>query len=261
MNSASGTVFSYPKSGRTMLRRMLAELVVHEFGLPVVPSLRTMYEIIPSTTGPVSRTTGSALPHNVPQISMSHSVPALPPDRPYVCLVREPHAVLISHFHHARFHYSHVAEPYDRADDTTFARFLASPDGLPSLMRYLDWVSDLPSERIFHYESLSSRRVDNLRLICAQLDLSHSDEGLQRAASAGDFQAMRDEESKAPMPAHIVRPAEPDSRRMRRGLAEPGCDEPLFRGEGAREVMAREVMCASARAQTMYHRLCPVPFS
>src|SRR4051794_40910061 len=126
MSSISVSAYSYPKCGRTLLRRMLAELVAHEYALPAAPSLRTMYELIPSTTGPSSRTTRSTLPVGVPQISMSPSVPALPPDRPYVCLVREPHAVLISHFHHARFHYTHLAEPYERDDASTFNRFLES---------------------------------------------------------------------------------------------------------------------------------------
>jgi hypothetical protein len=197
------------------------------------------------------------MPVGVPQVSMSHSVPALPPDRPFVCLVREPHAVLISHFHHARFHYSHLVEPYGSADAPNFSRFLTSPEGMPALMRYLDWMSDVPAERVIHYESLCTRRLDNLRQVCNLLGWTPSEAGLQRAATAGDFGRMSREEATAPMPGHTVQPHEPDSRRMRVGRAAAGCAEPLFRDEGVQEVEARELERASHRARSMYRNLCP----
>jgi hypothetical protein len=261
VSSNDAVIYSYPKCGRTMVRRMLAELLVHDHALPVTPSLRTMYEIIPSTAGPSSRTTQTTLPDGVPRVSMSHSVPALPPDRPFVCLVREPHAVLISHFHHARFHYPHLAEPYEGADAPNFRRFLMSPEGMPALMRYLDWLSDVPAERVIHYESLARRRLEHLHQMCKVLGWTPSEAGLRRAAAAGDFGRMSSEEASAPMPEHIVQRDQPDSRRMRVGRAAAGCEEPLFRDEGVREAEARELRRASHRARSMFRRLCPVTAS
>jgi Sulfotransferase domain len=257
VSSIDAIIYSYPKCGRTLVRRMLAELLVHDHALPVTPTLRTMYEIIPSTAGPSSRTTRMTMPVGVPRVSMSHCVPALPPDRPFVCLVREPHAVLISHFHHARFHYSHLAEPYGSADAPNFSRFLTSSEGMPALMRYLDWLSDVPAERAIRYETLCTRRLENLRQMCELLGWTPSEAGLQRAAAAGDFGRMSFEETSAPMPGHTVKPRDPDSRRMRVGRATAGCGEPLFGDEGVREVEARELERASHRARSMFRRLCP----
>ena len=216
--SADAWLASYPKSGRTWFRFILANYFGIAAGLDVKVDLRSMFGIVPNfdldpVRGlPAFRFRDRA---DVPLIVVTHKSYSrlLMLDRPIIFMVREPRDVLVS----AYFHETRHKHRFDGDMDA----FLPHPRlGLPAYVRHLNgWAERLTAHRhlVLSYETLSADPIGSTMAALAFLGCDADPTAAERAIDASRFEAMRADEQRSGIPGHDYDRNDEQSLRMRRG--------------------------------------------
>lgn len=219
--SADSFLVSYPKSGRTWLRYMLAHYfaTVSSYDEPV--DLHNMFALVPNfDLDPVRGIPAFRFQSRhgpIPRIWVSHHDFhwRLFFHKPVIMIVRDPRDVIVSSYFHAVRH-------KHRFDGTMLDFIRHESQGLPAMCRYLNgWASAIERRPhyVLSYESLSKDTEQELRSTLAFLDCPIDARGLKAAVSAGSFASMQELELSEGIPGHEYDRSDNESLRMRRGRA------------------------------------------
>ena len=193
--NAQGCVASYPKSGRTWFRFMVASYLNDRFDLGLKMDLHTVLAIVPQYLADRSQGRGRYRfgdRPEVPFLVVSH----LPYRRllfarkDVVFLVRDPRDVMVS----AYFHWTR----HSREFAGWIADLLRDPQyGMPSLVSYLNgWADGLSRHRhiVVAYEQLSRDTYAVLDAVMRFLRVGVDRNMLQLAIAGASLEAMREVE-------------------------------------------------------------------
>jgi hypothetical protein len=195
MADADVVFVSFPKSGRTFVRVMLARLYQQQFGIDEREVLKFA--------------TLKQAGHEVPRLLFTHGGDAMRrPDRvkvnashfagrKVVLLARHPGDVAVSRYHHLKH----------RSVDPARQRLAAQPieefvwtahGGIPSIVAYLNQWAQLSRERsdvlIVRYEDFLAEPQATLRRLADFIGLAPSDAGLADAAEFASFDNLKQRE-------------------------------------------------------------------
>jgi len=181
-------IVSYPKSGNTWMRVMVASLLdqSHE------PDLAKLGHLVPDVYRH-SAAELTALPS--PRFIKSHEAQRANYGR-VVYLVRDPRDVLISYFHFER---SHRGDSVAEEDLAGYAdRFLSGYVGFGRWDVHVGgWFRRAATDRnvtVIRYEALLADPAAGLRQACTVLGLEPDDAAIARAVAAGSFERLHDQE-------------------------------------------------------------------
>ena len=189
LTSADVVLVSYPKSGRTFVRAMLARLYQLKFGIDE----RTLLEFPVVERGPP----------DAPRILFTHAGDTLrsPVEidvdaaaysgRKIILLARHPGDVAVSRYHHLKH----------RSRDRTRKRLAGLPldqfvwsekGGIPSIVKFLNvWASLGPQVTVVRYDDFLSEPELTLRELSDAVGLSATDEQIADAAKFGSFENLK----------------------------------------------------------------------
>lgn len=217
--SADAFLASYPKSGRTWFRFILANYFSIAAGLGRDVTLHSMFAIVPNFATDEAR----GIPAfqfrekrpDVPLILVSHNSYRWRVflSRPVIFMVRDPRDVMVSAYFHATRHKHRYAND--------ISSFLRDPrEGLPRLIRYINgWATGLEGHRhlLLSYEHLSAEpetaTAGVLRFLGRPVDV----QAVAQAVERSRFDVMRDLERREGLPAHSYDTSDDEALRMRRG--------------------------------------------
>lgn len=216
---ADGFLASYPKSGRTWFRFILANYLDFAGDLGVGVNLHSMFAVVPNFDfDPVRGVRAFRFAERrpgIPLILVSHHPyrRLLFRGQPVIFMVRDPRDVMVSAYFHATRHKHRFAGD--------MASFLRDPrQGLPSLVRYLNaWAEGLRRHRhvVLSYERLSADPEAAAAQALTFLGCAVDAGAVRRAVEASRFEAMREREIEGGIPAHDYDRGDQESLRMRRG--------------------------------------------
>jgi Sulfotransferase domain len=222
MHNAAGEVdallASFPKSGRTWLRFVLASYFAEALELGAPPDLHSMFRVIPNFDADPTR----GLPAfrfaqfrpELPLICVTHAPPGSTPRLPVIFLVRDPRDVVVSRYFHSTRHKNQF--------EGTIAQFVDDGDhGLPAYIRYLNaWAGFLRHvpHHVTSYERMSLGTAGEIHAILGFLGVEVNERALATAVSRAAFDSMRSQERVQGIPAHHYDRSDDESLRMRRGV-------------------------------------------
>lgn len=210
---------SYPKSGRTWLRFILANYFAIIYALGVEVNLDNLFSIIPNFDfDPARGMPGfkdKEWPSVVPLVAVSHH----PYDRitfgrrRTIFMVRDPRDVMVSAYFHQTYHKHRFS-----GDVSEFLR--NDQLGISALVRYLNgWAAALEKceNVVISYEKLSKGAVAEVTRVLTFLGCAIDKTALNAAVKAASFETMRKLELDRGIPGHEYDRSNASSLRMRRG--------------------------------------------
>jgi Sulfotransferase domain len=214
---ADAFLLSYPKTGRTWLRVMLAHLLAEHFGRPEVADMAMQTRIRAGAGVPRIVVRHDGNPHKCTAAELC------PHRREYagcrvMLLVRDPRDAIVSNYFQVT-----RRDHWFEGDLPTFLRW---PRGsLDSMLRYYDvWAKERAVTAGFlllRYEDLRRDTAGELRRMATFLGLERiADSTIQRAVEHASFESMRRRESTMPADSAPLAPGhhdDPESFKVRRG--------------------------------------------
>lgn len=165
-------LISFPKSGRTWLRFILAQYYHQAYGEKLSLNLNR------------------PMNSDAPKIKITHNLTILKyhPNTKYIILLRNPKDIIVSYFHH-------ISER-DRKFKGNISSFIKSKKyGFASLLRYFDKLEHMmdnnPKSIQIYYEDLKSNDRKELERICNFLNLKLIPEVANIACEQSRFERMR----------------------------------------------------------------------
>jgi hypothetical protein len=214
---ADAVIVSFPKSGRTFVRAMLARLYQRRFGIDE----RMLLEF------PLLR----RAPADVPRVLFTHAGDAMrsrsdirtdAEDYAHarvILLARHPGDVAVSRYHHLKHRSRDSARR--RLAQLPLEQFVWSEHGgLPSIVEFLNRFAALPSVTILKYEDFVSEPQAPLRRLAETIGLQASDEEIADAAEFGKLPNLRQREQEGYFRSSRLRRAKPgdaESGKVRSG--------------------------------------------
>lgn len=196
VNKLNGDVYlvSYPKSGNTWLRFLVANAIKCKYGIDRDVNFFSINEFIPDIhISRNLRSEGIYGQNNLPRIIKSHAS-----FNPYysrvILLVRNPIDVMLSYY------YFSISNEYI-TEDVTFSEFIKSrKNGVDSWVAHTQsWLTNYKTGhiiRIFFYENLKQNTQQELEKIINLLGISVDDSILKQALHLSSLDMMRRSETK-----------------------------------------------------------------
>ena len=188
LSEADVVVVSYPKSGRTFVRAMLARLynrkfAIDERSLLEFPSLRKAAAGVPR----VLFTHGGDAMRRRDEIEVD---PADYRHAKVVLIARHPGDIAVSRYHHLKHRSSDVAR--QRLADQPLETFVwAEQGGIPSIVTFLNRFAALPGVTILRYEDFLAGPADALGTLAKAVGLTPSDEDIRDAVAFGSLPSLK----------------------------------------------------------------------
>lgn len=217
---------SYPKSGRTWFRFILASYLKTIVTPDEPADLHNMFTVLPNLAWDPERGIPAFDRRRfaaMPLIAVSHEYPSglLRSACPIIYMVRDPRDLMVSAYYHATRHRQNYSGDIDA--------FVRDPQiGLAALVRHLnEWLPALlrHPRYIVHYERLSATPhmvvQEALQFLGVEVDRALVD----RAIDAASFGKMRELEVKQGIPGHEYDRSDPQALRIRRGAIGGFADE------------------------------------
>jgi hypothetical protein len=188
---ADAVVVSFPKSGRTFMRAMLAHLYQQRFGIDE----RWLLEFPLLRRGP----------SDVPRVLFTHAGDAMrgPGDigidaedyahARLVLLARHPGDVAVSRYHHLKHRSRDRARR--RLAEVPLEQFVWSEmGGIPSIVQFLNRFASLPAVTVLKYEDFISEPRAPLRRLAAAIGLEANEQEIAEAAEFGKLPNLKQRE-------------------------------------------------------------------
>jgi hypothetical protein len=191
LNEADAVVISFPKSGRTFVRAMLARLYQRRFGIDE----RSLLEF------PTLR----RAPKDAPRVLFSHGGDAMrapdeihvdPADyagRRIVLIARHPGDIAVSRFHHLK-HRSRDKARRRLAEQPLESFVWAEQGGIPSITAFLNRYASLPGVTIIRYEDFLADPGKSLRKLAKATGLMVNAGDIADAVEFGSLGSLRQRE-------------------------------------------------------------------
>ena len=188
---ADAAVVSYPKSGRTFVRAMLARLYQRRFAIDE----RTLLEF------PVLL----RAPRDVPRVLFTHAgdtrrtpreIRVDPADyarTKLILIARHPGDIAISRYHHHK-HRSRDKARQRLADQPLETFVWADEGGIPSIVAFLNQFAALPGITIIRYEDFLAEPAESLKRLAAAIGLKIDGEDIADAVEFGSLASLRQRE-------------------------------------------------------------------
>ena len=188
LSEADAVVVSYPKSGRTFVRAMLARLYKRRFGIDErslleFPALRRASANAPRVFFIHG---GDAMRHP----DQIHLEPADYRHKKVVLIARHPGDIAVSRYHHLKH----------RSRDTARQRLAEQPlepfvwteqGGIPSIVAFLNQFAALPRVTILRYEDFLAEPAITLRKLAEAIGLTVSDDDIVDAVEFGSLPNLK----------------------------------------------------------------------
>jgi len=191
LNEADAVIVSFPKSGRTFVRAMLARLYSRRFGIDE----RELLEF---------SALRSAAP-DVPRVLFTHAGDAMrrPDDirldpgdyagRRVVLIARHPGDISVSRYHHLK-HRSRDRARRRLADQPVESFVWADEGGIPSIVTFLNRFAAMPGVTILRYEDFLANPEHSLRALANAVGLQVEREDISDAVEFGSLTSLRQRE-------------------------------------------------------------------
>lgn len=168
LGEADAVVVSFPKSGRTFVRAMLARLYQRRFGIDERSLLD--FPLLRRAPGDAPRVlfthAGDAMRHP-DEISVDPSNYAA---KKIVLIARHPGDIAISRYHHLK-HRSHDKARQRLARQPLESFIWADEGGIPSIVTFLNRFAALPGVTIIRYEDFLAQPEESLRRLARSIGL------------------------------------------------------------------------------------------
>ena len=188
---ADAAVVSYPKSGRTFVRAMLARLYQRRFGIDE----RKLLEF----------PTLLRAPRHVPRVLFTHAGDTMrtpqqihvdPADyarTKLVLIARHPGDIAISRYHHLR-HRSRDKARQRLADQPLETFVWADEGGIPSVVSFLNQFAALPGVTIIRYEDFLAQPAESLKAVADAIGLTADENDIADAVEFGRLPNLKQRE-------------------------------------------------------------------
>jgi hypothetical protein len=188
---ADAVIVSYPKSGRTFVRAMLARLFQRAFGIDE----RRLLEF------PMLR----RAPAEVPRLLFTHAGDTMrSPEEIHVdaaayvhakvvLIARHPGDISVSRYHHLK-HRSRDRARRKLAELPLKDFVWSDQGGIPSIVKFLNDFAKLPGVTIIRYEDFLTKPESALRDLTEAIGLKASDEAIADAVKFGSLDELRQRE-------------------------------------------------------------------
>jgi hypothetical protein len=188
LSEADAVVVSYPKSGRTFVRAMLAHLYQRKFGIDE----RDLLEFPALKHAPA----------DVPRVLFTHGGDAM--RRPSeirvdkadyahartVLIARHPGDIAVSRYFHLK-HRSRDRARQRLAEQPLESFVWADQGGIPSIVTFLNQFAALPGVTVLRYEDFLSEPAATLRALAQAVGLAVSEEEIADAVEFGSLANLK----------------------------------------------------------------------
>jgi hypothetical protein len=211
-------LYSYPKSGRTWLRYMIARTFIRQYKVEGVGhDFQSAYRVIPADdTHTLAFPSKRAYPFTyegiLPKVGVSHSVytPELHANvKDPLMVIRDPRDTIVSHWLHL------TKQKRFEGDLSSFIR-----DPLLGIDGYLEyhsgWAPHVENDPIT-YEAVKADPHAQLGNIFNHLGIAVAEETISYAVEQGSFENMRRQEISHGVPLPVQNANDQESLRVRRG--------------------------------------------
>lgn len=210
LSRADAVLVSYPKSGRTFVRVMLARLYQRRFGIDE----RKLLEF------PILH----KAPPDAPRLLFTHAGDTMrtpeeiaPDPKDYartklVLLARHPGDVAVSRFHHLK-HRSRDKARRQLAEQP-IEQFVWTPQGgIPSIVKFLNQFAAIPGVTILRYEDFVIEPEAALKRLADAIGLKTSQADIADAVKFGSFANLKQREREGYFQSDRMRPAKAGDER------------------------------------------------
>ena len=209
LSEADAVIISFPKSGRTFVRAMLARLYQRRFGIDE----RGLLEF------PMLKCAAA----NVPRVLFTHAGDAMrspdeihidPSDyagKKMVLIARHPGDIAVSRYHHLK-HRSRDKARQRLARRPLDSFVWAEEGGIPSIVAFLNQFATLSGLTIIRYEDFLSKPEPSLRKLARAAGLKPSREEIADAVEFGSLPSLREREREGYFTSRRLRPARKDDK-------------------------------------------------
>ena len=204
LSEADAVVVSYPKSGRTFIRAMLARLYQRRFGvderrLLEFPMLRRAPADAPRVlfthAGDTMRSPGEI---RIDASDFAHAKAVL--------IARHPGDIAISRYYHLKHRSRDKARK--RLAELPLDRFVwAKEGGIPSIVSFLNQFAALPGVRIVRYEDFLTKPDESLRALAEAIGLEVDEADIADAVQFGSLANLKQREREGYFTSSRLRPA------------------------------------------------------
>jgi hypothetical protein len=212
LSEADAVVVSYPKSGRTFVRAMLARLYQRRFGIDERSLLEfPMLLRAPAEAPRVLFTHAGDTMRRPDQI---HLDPSDYPGKKVVLIARHPGDIAVSRYHHLK-HRSRDTARQRLAEQPLDSFVWAEQGGIPSIVTFLNQFAALPGVTIIRYEDFLGAPAQSLRRLAEAVGLEVGDDDVADAVAFGSLPNLRQLEREGYFTSSRL-------RRARKGDAQSG---------------------------------------
>jgi hypothetical protein len=188
LDEADSVVISFPKSGRTFVRAMLARLYQRRFGIDERKLLEfSMLRRAPPAAPRLLFTHGGDGMRRPDEIRVH---PAAYSGKRLVLIGRHPGDVAISRYHHLK-HRSRDKARRRLAEQPLDSFVWTEHGGIPSIVAFLNRFAALPGVTIIRYEDFLADPKQALRRLTGAIGLETADEDIAGAVAFGSLENLR----------------------------------------------------------------------
>ena len=191
LNEADAVIISFPKSGRTFVRAMLARLYQRRFGIDEralleFPLLRRASDEVPRL---LFTHAGDAM-RRPAEIGIDAAAYA---GKKLVLIARHPADIAVSRYHHLK-HRSRDKARQRLARQPIDAFVWADEGGIPAIVAFLNQFASLPGVTMIRYEDFLSDPRKSLKKLAAALGLEVDSKDLADAVEFGSLPNLKQRE-------------------------------------------------------------------
>jgi hypothetical protein len=204
LSEADAVVVSYPKSGRTFIRAMLARLYQRRFGVDERRLLEfPMLRSAPADAPRVLFTHAGDTMRSPREIRLN---PATYKHKKVVLIARHPGDIAVSRYYHLKHRSRDKAR--QRLAELPLDRFVwADEGGVPSIVTFLNQFAGLPGVRIVRYEDFLAKPEESLRDLADAIGLEVDDADIADAVQFGSLGSLKQREREGYFISSRLRPA------------------------------------------------------
>lgn len=204
LSEADAVIISYPKSGRTFIRAMLARLYQRRFGVDE----RRLLEFPMLRRAPVE----------APRVLLTHAGDTMrSPDQirldpsayshtKAVLIARHPGDIAVSRYYHLKHRSRDKAR--QRLAELPLDRFVwADEGGIPSIVTFLNQFGALPGITIVRYEDFLAKPEESLRTLADAIGLDVDEADIADAVEFGSLASLKRREREGYFTSSRLRPA------------------------------------------------------